>query len=107
VRREKEPRLAIHPGDAEARGIRAGDLVRTWNDRGAFLARAEVSEAARPGVVVGSSIWWPSMCPGGSNVNAVTSQETTDLGGGATFFDVLVEVEPAASAEGLTPDAIA
>lgn len=99
VRREKEPRLAIHPGDADARGIRAGDLVRTWNDRGAFLARAEVSEAARPGVVVGFSTWWPKMCPGGSNVNAVTSQETTDLGGGATFYDVLVEVEPAASAE--------
>jgi anaerobic selenocysteine-containing dehydrogenase len=99
VRREKEPRITIHPGDAEARGIRAGDLVRTWNDRGDFLARAEVSEAARPGVVVGFSTWWPKMCPGGSNVNAVTSQETTDLGGGATFYDVLVEIETATPAE--------
>ena len=32
------------------------------------------------------------MCPGGRNVNAVTSQELTDMGGGATFYDVLVEV---------------
>ncbi len=94
VRREKEPRLVIHPLDAEPRAIQGGQMVRTFNDRGAFLARAEVSAAARPGVVVGLSTWWPKMCPGGTNVNAVTSQETTDLGGGATFYDVLVQVEP-------------
>jgi hypothetical protein len=32
------------------------------------------------------------MCPGGRNANAVTSQEVTDMGGGATFYDVLVDV---------------
>ena len=48
-----------------------------------------------PGVVVGLSIWWAKMCPGGRNANAVTSQELTDMGGGATFYDVLVEVTPA------------
>jgi hypothetical protein len=45
--------------------------------------------------VVGLSIWWPKLCPGGRNANAVTSQELTDLGGGATFYDALVEVKPA------------
>ena len=61
---------------------------------------ARVSDAARPGVVVGLSVWWAKMCPGGRNANAVTSQATTDLGGGATFYDVLVEVEPARDAAG-------
>jgi anaerobic selenocysteine-containing dehydrogenase len=70
-------------------------MVRTFNDRGEFLARARVSDAARPGVVVGLSIWWAKMCPGGRNANAVTSQELTDMGGGATFYDALVEVAPA------------
>jgi anaerobic selenocysteine-containing dehydrogenase len=70
-------------------------MLRVFNDRGAFLAKARVSDAARPGVVVGLSVWWAKMCPGGRNANAVTSQETTDMGGGATFYDVLVEVEPA------------
>jgi anaerobic selenocysteine-containing dehydrogenase len=98
VRRETEPYLTIHPRDAGARGIRDGQMVRTFNDRGAFLARARVSEAARPGVVVGLSIWWAKMCPGGRNANAVTGQELTDLGGGATFYDVLVEVQPAPDA---------
>jgi anaerobic selenocysteine-containing dehydrogenase len=95
VRRESEPTLTIHPQDAAARGITDGRQVRTFNDRGSFLAAARVSEDARPGVVVGLSIWWSKMCPGGRNANAVTSQELTDLGGGATFYDVLVDVRPA------------
>ncbi|HVR71087.1 MAG TPA: molybdopterin oxidoreductase family protein [Vicinamibacteria bacterium] len=99
VRREGgEPSLTIHPADAAPRGIAEGQMVRTFNDRGSFLARAHVSDAARRGVVVGLSIWWAKMCPGGRNANAVTSQELTDMGGGATFYDVLVEVAPVASA---------
>jgi hypothetical protein len=54
-----------------------------------------VSDTARPGVVVGLSIWWAKMCPGGRNANAVTGQELSDMGRGATFYDVLVEVAPA------------
>ena len=50
---------------------------------------------ARPGVAVGLSIWWAKMCPGGRNANAVTSQALTDMGGGATFYDALVDVTPA------------
>src|SRR6185503_9459241 len=97
VRREGgEPSLTLHPADAAARGIVDGQMVRTFNDRGSFLARAHVSDAARPGVVVGLSIWWAKMCPGGRNANAVTSQELTDMGGGATFYDALVEVAAAA-----------
>jgi len=95
VRREGEASITIHPEDAAPRGIADGQMVRTFNDRGSFLAKARVSDAARAGVVVGLSIWWAKMCPGGRNANAVTGQELTDMGGGATFYDVLVEVERA------------
>jgi anaerobic selenocysteine-containing dehydrogenase len=95
VRREGEPVLTMHPRDAQARGLETGRQVRVFNDRGSFLATARVSEDARPGVVVGLSIWWAKMCPGGRNANAVTGQELTDLGGGATFYDVLVDVAAA------------
>jgi anaerobic selenocysteine-containing dehydrogenase len=94
VRREGEASVTIHPDDAERRGIAEGRMVRVFNDRGSFLARARVSDAARPGVLVGLSIWWAKMCPGGRNANAVTGQELTDMGGGATFYDVLVDVAP-------------
>ena len=95
VRREGEPSLTIHPSDAAHRGIAEGRMVRVFNDRGSFLAKARVSDAARPGLVVGLSVWWAKMCPGGRNANAVTGQELTDMGQGATFYDVLVEVAPA------------
>jgi anaerobic selenocysteine-containing dehydrogenase len=92
VDEEGGPRLVIHPADAAPRRIAEGDEVRIGNDRGAFLARAEVSDRARVGVVVAPSVWWRKLAPGGENANAVTSQALTDLGGGATFYDCLVEV---------------
>jgi len=41
----------INPSDAAPRGITGGDIVRIWNDRGAVLCIAEVTERIRPGVV--------------------------------------------------------
>jgi anaerobic selenocysteine-containing dehydrogenase len=90
---EREPHLDIHPVDAEARGVADGALVRIFNDRGSMQARARVTDRAREGVVVGLSIWWKKLSPDGCNANQVTSQALTDLGGSATFYDCLVEVE--------------
>ncbi len=89
------PALLIHPDDAAPRGIVDGTEVRAHNDRGAFLVRAEVTDRARPGVVVAPSVWWRKLAPGGENANAVTGQALTDLGRAATFYDCLVEVAPA------------
>lgn len=40
----------LHPDDAAARGIAEGDIVRLFNERGACLASATLSEAIMPGV---------------------------------------------------------
>jgi anaerobic selenocysteine-containing dehydrogenase len=93
VKAEKEPRLEIHPVDAAARNIKDGDRVRVFNDRGEFKLKARVSAKARPGAVVALSVWWKKLTSDGCNANDVTSQGLTDLGAGATFYDVLVEVE--------------
>ncbi len=95
MRRESEPFVYLHPEDAAPRRIADGDDVRVFNDRGSFQAQAKVSDAARSGVAVGLSIWWAKLSPGGRNANAVTSQELTDMGGGPTFYDCLVQVERA------------
>jgi anaerobic selenocysteine-containing dehydrogenase len=87
-----EPRLEIHPRDAAARGIADGEVVRVFNDRGEFQARAAVGETVRPGVVVTHGIWWTKYAPDGVNCNATTSTKLTDLGAAATFYDNLVEV---------------
>ncbi|MFN0123316.1 MAG: molybdopterin-dependent oxidoreductase [Blastocatellia bacterium] len=93
LKAEKEPFLEIHPDDAGVRGIGNGDMVRIYNDRGAFTARARVSDKARNGVVVALSVWWKKLTRDGCNANDVTSQGLTDMGAAATFYDALVEVE--------------
>jgi anaerobic selenocysteine-containing dehydrogenase len=90
---EREPHLDMHPQDAAARGIRDGDRVRVYNARGSYTLRARINGKPRPGVVVAPSVWWKKYSPDGRNANNVTSQRTTDLGGGATFYDCRVEVE--------------
>jgi anaerobic selenocysteine-containing dehydrogenase len=90
---EGEPHLDIHPADALRRNVSNGDQVRIFNDRGSMQARARVTDKAREGLVVGLSIWWKKLAPDGRNANQVTSQALTDLGGSATFYDCLVEVE--------------
>jgi len=89
---EKSPAVHLHPADASTRGIADDSPVRIFNRRGEFHARAIVSERIRPGVAMATSIWWRKLSPDGRNCNEVTSQALTDMGGGATFYDCLVEV---------------
>jgi anaerobic selenocysteine-containing dehydrogenase len=91
----KEPTLHIHPDDAKARGIAGGDRVRVYNDRGSYTLKASVSARARPGVVVAPSVWWRKLSPDGRNANDLTSQAIADMGGAATYYDCLVEVQRA------------
>lgn len=97
---EGEPHLDMHPNDAAARGIAHGDMARIYNDRGSFIAKARVTEKARPGLVVGLSIWWKKLSRDGKNANEVTSQRLTDMGRAPTFYDTLVQVEKAAPRPG-------
>ncbi|TSE34049.1 molybdopterin oxidoreductase family protein [Tepidimonas taiwanensis] len=89
---EGEPVLEMHPDDAAPRGIADGDWVEVFNDRGRHRTRARLNGRARPGVVVGLGIWWRKFGADGTNVNELTSQALTDLGGGPTFYDCAVEV---------------
>ena len=87
--------MVVHPADAAARGIADGATVRVFNDRGSFRCRAQVSDDARPGVVVAPMGWWARDYPDGVGGQATTSQRLTELGEAPTFNDNRVEVEPA------------
>jgi anaerobic selenocysteine-containing dehydrogenase len=91
-KKEVEPTLEIHPIDANTRQITHGAPVEIFNSRGSFLARAVVTNRTRSGVVSAPSVWWNKLVPGGRNANSTTSEEVTDIGGGATFYDNLVDV---------------
>jgi anaerobic selenocysteine-containing dehydrogenase len=96
---EGEPHLDIHPADGAHRGILDGDMVRIFNDRGSFVAKARVTSKARAGLVVGLSVWWKKLASDGKNANEVTGQRLTDMGRGPTFYDTLVQVEKATAVQ--------
>jgi anaerobic selenocysteine-containing dehydrogenase len=89
-----QPSVELHPHDAEPRGIRTGQWVRVFNDRGSYQAKAVVGDSVKPGVAVCLGVYWNRHTRDGNNVNATTSTALTDFGGGATFFDNLVQIEP-------------
>jgi anaerobic selenocysteine-containing dehydrogenase len=92
---EGEPVVEIAGADAARRGIASGQRVRIFNERGSIECKAVVGERARPGVVNGMGIWWKKLAAGGRNVNELTHQRLTDIGRAPSFYDCLVEVEPA------------
>ena len=83
----------LHPSDAAARHIATGDHIRVFNDRGACILRAKVEDNVLRGVISVPSTRWTRRAPDRLNINALTSQRLTDIGGGATFYSCLVEVE--------------
>ena len=93
LRQELRPFVEVNPEDAANRSIVDGDRVRLFNERGECELNAVVTTRARPGVVVSPSVWWNKLSPGNTNINQLTSQTLTDMGGGATFYDALVEIE--------------
>ncbi|HXP29526.1 MAG TPA: molybdopterin dinucleotide binding domain-containing protein, partial [Stellaceae bacterium] len=97
----REP-MRINPADAARRGIAEGDIVRVFNDRGAILAGAVLSDALRPGVIqIATGAWFDPEQPGvvGSldkhgNPNVLTLDKgTSRLAQGPSAQTALVEVE--------------
>ena len=86
--------LEMHADDAAPRGIREGELVEVWNDRGSVLLRAHINGSVRPGVVA-AALGWSKLTADGKGVNVLTSERLNDLAGGPTFYSTLVEARKA------------
>jgi anaerobic selenocysteine-containing dehydrogenase len=84
--------LEISRADAEHRGIGDGDRVRVFNGRGEILLTACVNGATQLGVVA-ARLNWAKLSGQARNINVLTSERLTDMGGGATFYSVLVDVQ--------------
>lgn len=91
-KRSGNPSIEMADDDAMARKISDGDWVIIFNDRGRFLAQAVLNGRVRPGVACARGIHWNKHSPGGLGINATTSSGLSDMGGGALFFDNLVQI---------------
>ncbi|EGQ8808365.1 trimethylamine-N-oxide reductase 2 [Vibrio parahaemolyticus] len=94
----REP-IWIHPEDAKARGIKTGDLVRAFNNRGQVLVGAEVTDRIKQGSVCIHEGGWLDLDPktgicknGGCNVLTLDIP-TSRLANGCAANSALVRIE--------------
>jgi len=98
---DREP-VSLNPTDARARGIVQGDIVRLFNDRGACLAGALLSDAVAPGIVqLSTGAWYDPQDPDAEmpldthgNPNVLTLDEpASSLSQAPIAHSTLVEIE--------------
>lgn len=71
----RKPVVEIHPHDAQARGIRDGDMVEIFSNYGSFRLWALVTETIRPGVLCVDHGWWDRYLAGGKYHSVHTHQK--------------------------------
>lgn len=98
--RDREP-LRIHPDDAAERGIAQNDIVKVFNDRGAFLAAATLSfDVVRGATQIATGAWLDLVHDGPmqgieihGNPNVVThDRPTSEIAQGSSANTCLVQV---------------
>ena len=94
-----EQTLQINPVDAEARGIKHGDTVRLFNDRGDVTMKAFVTEGIMPGVTAAQAGWTPDHVIEGSHQYlshlTLSPAEEHYSQTNSAFNDIMIEVEKA------------
>ncbi|MCB0078448.1 MAG: molybdopterin oxidoreductase family protein [Anaerolineales bacterium] len=91
--REGRPALWMHPADAAERQLHDGDWLRLWNAQGEVELPLRITDEIVAGTLLAPGIWWSKLSPDGRNINQLTPQTEADLGAGALFYDVRVQVE--------------
>ncbi len=93
----ENPILELNLLDAGRRGVKTGDKVRVFNERGECTLMASVGNYLREGVAINKGIWWNNLSPGGCNSNQTTPDRLADMGGGSTYNTNLVQIEKVAN----------
>jgi anaerobic dimethyl sulfoxide reductase subunit A len=89
----------INALDAETRGIKQGDMIRVFNDRGELVLPAKFTTRIMPGVIsVPQGAWYAPNAAGvdeGGSTNTLTSWRPSPLAKGNPQHTNLVQVEKA------------
>jgi anaerobic selenocysteine-containing dehydrogenase len=92
-------RVFINPLDAGGRGIKDGDEVKVFNERGALILPCRITPRILPGVVdIPQGAWYEPDKNGidrGGCVNVLTSHHWTPFAYGTAQHTIMVEVEKA------------
>jgi len=90
-------RVFINPLDASKRGIKNGDEVKVFNDRGAMIIPCRLTNKMMPGVIdIPQGAWWTPDKDGIDRrgcVNVLTSERWTPFAFGNAQHTIMAEVE--------------
>jgi len=98
LRELEQQSLCISSKNAKSRGIKDGEAVRVFNDRGETIVRARVTECIMPGIVsLGEGAWYSPDDEGRDRAGSpnILTQDSYAPGGAFPFNTALVEVEKA------------
>jgi anaerobic selenocysteine-containing dehydrogenase len=87
--RHGRPIVTVHPEDAAADGLKAGQAVVVGNERGRFTAVVAVDVTTRPGVAATEKGAWAT------GLNTTVAERDSDMGRGAVYHDNAVTIRPA------------
>ena len=89
------PFIYLNPEDAEAYGIREGDQVRIYNDRGECQRIARIADGfIKKGHAQVIKSTWDKLF-GVTSINVTTPSYTVDFGNGTGYQSNLVQIEKA------------
>jgi anaerobic selenocysteine-containing dehydrogenase len=88
--------VQVHPADAEARGLKHGEVVTLWNAQGEVGVVLELTTATRPGVVYSPKGTWLASSQTGRTANVlIPSDLRTDIADGACYNETFVDLKRA------------
>ncbi|MGH1480423.1 MAG: molybdopterin-containing oxidoreductase family protein [Geminicoccales bacterium] len=93
IMKEERPTVLVHPEDANALGIKPGDLIRLGNKLGSVLLHAEFADGQQQGVAIVESIWPNHAFIEGIGINVLTSADPGPPNGGAVFHDTAIWIQ--------------
>ncbi|MDD5272294.1 MAG: molybdopterin-dependent oxidoreductase, partial [Methylovulum sp.] len=94
IKGQGEQFVMVNALDALERGIKDGDKVRVFNERGAFEGDARITADVNPGLIVATLGYWRQLNTG--TVNSISSAELVNMGNAPTYSDNLVQLEAVA-----------
>jgi len=93
-KREGKPSLMLHPEDAAALGLLAGDDVLAGNRRGEVVLEVKLFEGVQRGVVIAESLHPNKAHKRGKGINTLIGSDPVPPFGGAAFHDATVWLKP-------------
>ena len=90
-----EPQVLINPNDATKFDIADKSYTTISSAQGSIRRKTLISDQAPQGTVIALGLWWSKLAPDKKGLNELTNETLTDIGGGSTFGNIVVNIQSA------------